>query len=103
MKKFSELDIKVEDDRTVFDCRQVSITDIVNCEVVILDYIKDIKTRHGENRYLVHIENGGIDAKFFSNSKHIKDTLDAIPKEAFPFSTTIKTVNCGVNKYYKFT
>lgn len=103
MKKFSELGVKIESDRTIFECKQISINDILNCEIVIKEYLKDLKTKHGENRYLVNIEFEGPDAKFFSNSKHIKDTLDAIPKESFPFSTTIKSVSCGVSRFYQLT
>jgi hypothetical protein len=103
MKKFSELGVKIESDRTIFECKQISITDILNCEIVINDYLKDIKTKHGENRYLVHIIYEGAEAKFFSNSTHIKNTLDAIPKSEYPFTTIIKTFVCGMNKYYKLT
>ena len=53
-KRFSELGIKQQDDRKIFNCQQVSITDILNSEIEVLDYIPDMKTQHGEGRYLIY-------------------------------------------------
>lgn len=38
----------------------------------------------------------GADGKFFTNAASLKKTLDQIPKDAFPFSTTIKGMKCGM-------
>ena len=56
MKKFSELGVTVQDERKMFNCSQVSISDVLK-----------------------------------------------IPKDAFPFSTTIKGMKCGNGKIYQFT
>lgn len=32
MKKFSELGVTVQDERKMFNCSQVSISDVLNCE-----------------------------------------------------------------------
>ncbi|WP_270591040.1 MULTISPECIES: hypothetical protein [Bacteroidaceae] len=45
----------------------------------------------------------GADGKFFTNAASLKKTLDQIPKDAFPFSTTIKGMKCGNGKIYQFT
>lgn len=76
MKKFSELGVTVQDERKMFNCSQVSISDVLNCEIIVEDFIPDVKTSHGEGRYL---------------------------KDAFPFSTTIKGMKCGNGKIYQFT
>jgi hypothetical protein len=103
MKKFSELGVKQEDERKLFNCQQVSITDIVNCEVEILDYIPNIKTKHGDGRYLIRYRKDGAEGKFFSNSTNIKNAIDQISKEDFPFTTTIKATKCGNGKIFQFT
>lgn len=83
MKKFSELGVTVQDERKMFNCSQVSISDVLNCEIIVEDFIPDVKTSHGEGS--------------------LKKTLDQIPKDAFPFSTTIKGMKCGNGKIYQFT
>lgn len=47
-KRFSELGIKQQDDRKIFNCPQVSVTDILNSEIEVIDYLPDVKTKHGE-------------------------------------------------------
>lgn len=90
MKKFSELGVTVQDERKMFNCSQVSIS--------------DVKTSHGEGRYLVKFKHSnGADGKFFTNAASLKKTLDQISKDAFPFSTTIKGMKCGNGKIYQFT
>lgn len=103
MKKFSDLGITVDDDRKIFECKQVSITEIINCEIIVHDFLSDMKTRHGEDRYLVRYSCSGSEGKFFTNSKRIKSALDNVPNDAFPFSTVIKCLKVGQNSTYMFT
>jgi hypothetical protein len=103
MKKFSDLGIRPVDDRKIFNCNQVSITDVVNCEIEILDFIPNVKTQHGEGRYLIHYRYNGAEGKFFSNAANIKNALDQIEEQDFPFSTIIRTTKCGSGKIYQFT
>lgn len=91
MKKFSELGVTVQDERKMFNCSQVSISDVLNCEIIVEDFI--VKFKHSN----------GADGKFFTNAASLKKTLDQIPKDAFPFSTTIKGMKCGNGKIYQFT
>ena len=102
-RHFSELGIKVSDDRKIFNCPQVSITDILNSEIEVVDYIPDMKTQHGDGRYLVKFTQAGTEGKFFTNSSALKGVLDQIPKEDFPFITTIRCMKCGNGKIYQFT
>lgn len=103
MKKFSELGIKIDDDRKIFNCNQVSISDVINCEIEVIDFIPGMTTKHGEGRSLVHYRHNGQEGKFFSNSRDIKKVLDAVKKEDFPFLTTVKCTKCGNGKIYQFT
>ena len=85
MRRFSELGIKQVDDKKIFNCQQVSISDVINCEIEVLDFIPNMKTTHGDNRYL-------------------KSVLDQIPKDEFPFLTTIRSTKLGSSgKMYQFT
>lgn len=83
-KRFSELGIKQQDDRKIFNCQQVSITDVLNSEIEVIDFIPGMKTQHGEGRYLIKFTQNGTEGKFFTNSSAIKSVLDQIPKEEFP-------------------
>ena len=105
MKKFSELGINVIDNRKVFAVTQVSITDVLNCEIEVLEFESGVKTQHGDDRYVVKIRHDGIECKFFTNSTPIKEALHQIPKEDFPFTTTIKVQKFGTGsgKTYYFT
>lgn len=102
-RHFSELGITVKDERKIFNCQQLSITDILNSEIEVVDYIPDMKTQHGDGRYLVKFSQNGQDGKFFTNSSALKSVLDQIPKEDFPFITTIRCMKCGNGKIYQFT
>lgn len=64
MRRFSELGIKQVDDKKIFNCQQVSISDVINCEIEVLDFIPNMKTTHGDNRYLVKFRQDGQEGKF---------------------------------------
>lgn len=105
MKKFSELGINIIDNHKVFQVPQISITEILNCEIEVLEFELGVKTQHGDDRCIVRIRHEGIECKFFTSSSKIKETLQLIPKECFPFSTTIKVQKYGTgnSKTYYFT
>lgn len=95
--------IKPVEDRKIFNCQQVSISDVINCEIEVLDFIPNLKTPHGEGRYLVQYRQDGREGKFFTNSTAIKGILDQIPKGEFHFITTVRCTKCGNGKIYQFT
>lgn len=47
-KRFSELGIKQQDDRKIFNCQQVSITDVLNSEIEVIDFIPGMKHNTGK-------------------------------------------------------
>lgn len=105
MRRFSELGVSVEAGSNIFQVQQVSITDILNSEIEVLDYEAGVRTQHGENRYVVKIKADGKECKFFTNSTPIKEALGKIPHENFPFITVIrdKKLGMGNSKMYYFT
>lgn len=103
---FSELGVKpLDDGKAIFDVQVISIGEILNCEIEILDFQSGIKTNYGENRYIVKIRHEGKECKFFTDSKYIKHDLDQIDKSNFPFKTTIKQIRYGTGngKSFQFT
>lgn len=103
MKRFGDLGIQQVDDRKIFNCPQVSISDVINCEIEVVDFIPNMKTPHGDGRCLVQYRQNGKEGKFFTNSSAIKSVLEQIPKTEFPFITTIRCTKCGNGKIYQFT
>lgn len=105
MNKFADFNISVND-KTMFNVPKVSITDLVNKEIEVLDYQANITTSQGNGRYVVKIKNGEIQQKFFTNASPLKDALKQVKKEQFPFATTIKHKSYdenGTKKTYFFT
>ena len=104
MKKFSDFGINTHEKTNIFPVPKISITDVLNCEIEVLDYESGIKTIHGDDRYIVKIKSNGIDYKFFTNADPIKKALDKIPRESFPFLATVKqqSFGSGSGKTYYF-
>lgn len=103
MNRFGDFGIKTDGDRKMFACPQASITDVVNCEIEVIDFIANVKTKHGDGRYLILFRRDGKEGKFFSNSSSIKSALDQVPPDALPFLTTIRCQTFGSGKIYQFT
>ncbi len=103
IKNDADLGIIISDDCKMFNCIQVTISDIVNCEIEVLDFIPGIKTLHGDNRCLVHYRHEGMEGKFFTSARNIKESLEAVNEDDFPFLATIKSQKCGTNKIYIIT
>jgi len=105
MKRFSEFNITTGTDKNIFVVPVISIEELINCEVEILDFEKGVKTRHGENRYVVKVKHEGVERKFFTNAAPIKEALDQVSKSDFPFITVVKQqrFGSGSGKTFYFT
>lgn len=105
MKRFSDFNINTLENKHIFAVQVISIEELTNCEVEILDYEANVKTRHGEGRYIVKVNFEGVERKFFTNATPIKEALEQIPKNEFPFTTTIKQqrFGSGSGKTFYFT
>lgn len=90
MKKFSDFGINTLDKGKLFHVPKISITDILNTEIMVLDFESGVTTKHGDDRYVVKVSVEGNEQKFFTNAAPIKEALDRIPKKDFPFSTVIR-------------
>lgn len=105
MHSYSDLGITTGGDRVIFEVPQVSILDVINCPIEVLDFTPGVKTFHGEGRHIVKIRHEGRECKFFTTAAQIKEALDKIPKEKFPFTATIKQQRFGggAGKMFYFT
>lgn len=105
MKKFSDFGIEIEKDKKIFEVPKISITDILNCEIIVLAFQKGIKTQHGNDRYVIKIRHNNNEYKFFTNSGNLKQVLDKVPEDGFPFTATIKqqSFGTGSGKTFYFT
>lgn len=110
MRKFSEMGITYTpaDGKKRFQGKTVRLGEIVNNPIEVHDYEKDVKTAHGEHRYLVSFRDVRTNdfGKFFTNSEELKAILDRVAEmeDGFPFETTIRSEAFDGNKFkYKFT
>lgn len=105
MKKFSDFGINTLQNRNVFAVPVISIEEVTNCEIEVLDFEANITTKYGPGRYIVKIMFEGVERKFFTNAVPIKEALDQVSKEKFPFSTIIKQqrFGAGSGKTFYFT
>ncbi len=113
MRKFSEMGITYTpaDGKKRFAGNVKRLGEIVNEEIEIHDFERDVRTKHGDKRYLVSYRDKrtGDFNKFFTNSEELKAQLEqaAAMEEGFPFETVVRsevfTVD-GERKFkYKFT
>lgn len=81
MIKFSDLGVKYTpaDGKKRFHGKQIRIASIVNNEIEVIDFERDVKTEHGL-RYVVSIRDprSGEQFKFFTDSEEMKSALDTI-------------------------
>lgn len=107
MKNFKELEIKYRpvNGKKLFNCPRVSIRQLVNMEIAIVDCEFGVKTKMGDDRCIVAFHNGDTKGKFFTSSVEMIDILDQISKkQMFPFRTTLRAEVFDTNKTkYVFT
>jgi hypothetical protein len=88
------LEIKPDENKRWFDCGEIKQSDIVNLTFWVIDYIDNVKTKFGDDRFLVKIKfkmEDPEEKKFFTNSKEIKYILQNVRElNAFPRKATMK-------------
>lgn len=99
MIPFSQLGIEIQEEG--FTEEKISINDIVNVDIEVLEFRRDVATRNGD-RYVVRIKCEGRLRIFFTQSKRIIAALES-EKIQFPFRTIIKTYKAGEKRGYMFT
>jgi hypothetical protein len=88
-----------------FNCPETSQQKLINTSFWVCDYLEDMKTKFGGNRFLVKIKNNKDDSdsdakKFFTNSQEIKYVLVKIRElNAFPRKVTMRA--SGTRYYFE--
>ena len=86
----SFLNIQPDEANKHFNCPETTQQKLINLQFWLIDFIEDVKTKFGANRFLVKIKFKKDDPeseakKFFTNSSEIKYILQEIKKRnAFP-------------------
>lgn len=88
MKKFS--DFKIKPKLKSFVGQKIKIARIFNMEITILDFlIKPSKHKIGSNYIELQLKLGDTLYVLFSGSNILMGMIEQVPKESFPFTTTI--------------
>lgn len=99
MITFSELGVKAK----TLSGDKINISEIFDKEIIVKDYrvVESNYNKKNEDKMCLHlqIEFEGKTRVLFPGSEVLIDQIEKVPKEAFPFKTTIiKEMN-----WYKFT
>jgi len=98
------LHIPQDENNKHFNCRETTQQQLINREFWVFDYIENVKTKFGAERFLVKIKFNRYDKeedarKFFTNSQEIKYVLKEIRKrDKFPRKVTMKA--SGTRYYF---
>jgi hypothetical protein len=99
--------LKIEPDKNSrhFNCPETTQQKLINLSFWVIDYLEDVKTKFGSNRFLVKIKYNNEDSdteakKFFTNSQEIKYVLGKIREiNAFPRKATMRA--SGTRYYFE--
>lgn len=93
----SFLQIPQDETNKHFNCKETKQQQLTNLSFWVLDYIENVKTKFGNERFLVKIKfdvpGAGHESeeKFFTNSSEIKYVLKEVRKRnAFPRKVTMR-------------
>ena len=101
----SFLNIQPDEANKHFNCPETTQQKLINLQFWLIDFIEDVKTKFGANRFLVKIKFKKDDPeseakKFFTNSSEIKYILQEIKKRnAFPLKVTMRA--SGTRYYFE--
>lgn len=101
----SFLNISQDEANKHFNCRETTQQKLINLTFWVVDFIDGVKTKFGNERFLVKIKRNRDDKdseaeKFFTNSTEIKYVLKEIKKRnAFPRKVTMRA--SGTRYYFE--
>ncbi|WBS75693.1 hypothetical protein PF438_04195 [Elizabethkingia meningoseptica] len=88
MKNFKEFNIVPT--FTAFVGDKIKLSKVINTEIIINDYkIKDSEKRPGTKYLTLQITRKGEKEVIFTAAKTLMDMIEQVPKDEFPFMTTI--------------
>ncbi len=88
MNSFKDFNIKVSSTSFVGD--KVKMMKVLNSEIIVHDFIiKDSEKKPGTKYLTLQISRKGEKQIVFTGSKNLMNIIDKVPKDKFPFTTTI--------------
>lgn len=99
------LNIPPDENLRRFNCQETTQQKLINKSFWVIDFFENVKTKYGENRFLVKIkfklEDDDSDSrKFFTNSQEIKYVLQKIKElKKFPRKVTMQV--SGTRYYFE--
>jgi len=94
-------DFKIVTKSSGFIGDKIQISKLFNIEIKVLDYkIEKSKKRENSNYLTLQIERSGVKRIVFTGSTVLMEQINKVPKNGFPFDTTIVVKD---NERYEFT
>ncbi|MEM8564919.1 MAG: hypothetical protein AAGF85_00565 [Bacteroidota bacterium] len=98
MHKFEDFNIRPRINSFVGE--KIQVQKLFNLPITVLDYkVEPSKKKQGTELLTLQIEKGGEKRIVFTGSTVLIDQIQRVPRNRFPFTTTIR----GDNDYYEFT
>lgn len=93
-------DFNIQPKINTFVGEKIQVQKLFNLPIKVLDFKIEPSKKKADTRCLtVQIEKSGEKRIFFTGSTVLMDQISRVPRDKFPFMTTIK----GDNNYYEFT
>lgn len=88
MNAFKDFNIKPEINAFVGD--KIKMDRVINAPITVHAFkIEDSTVKQGTKRLTLQIEKNGMKHVIFSGSKVLQQQIQKVPKDKFPFTTTI--------------
>ena len=88
MFRFKDLGIKPKENTFIGD--KISIDKVLNTEIIVMAYkVEPSKAKPGTEFLTIQIERKGDRNVIFTGSKNLIYMIEQVPKDKFPFKTTI--------------
>lgn len=98
MNAFKDFGITITPNTFIGD--KIKINKILNIEIEVIKFkIEDSKVKSGTKLLTIQIRKKDENHVVFTGSKNLIEQINQVPKEKFPFTTTI----INQNEYYEFT
>lgn len=108
--KFSDCGFKYvsEDGKKIFDAEKIGIGQIINIEIIVLDFEENVKNKEEKERtiFKIRIKSSGKEYKVWTGCKELIQALNYMnEKGLIPFETVIRSKPLGSSGKcsYKFS
>lgn len=94
-------DFKIKTEASSFVGEKIKIAKLFNAQITVFSYEINPSTKKDNTKYLtLQIEKDGAKRVVFTGSTFLMNQIEQVPKDKFPFNTTIVV---GENDRYEFS